>query len=46
MDVWDTDSDGEPDADDSTELEGQEDIDISELGEFEKLELAVAIEVW
>lgn len=46
MDVWDTDSDGDPDADDSTELEGQEDIDISELGEFEKLELAVAIEVW
>lgn len=47
-DVWDTEFNGEPEADGSTEFEGQEDIDTSELGEFEKLELAVSIKlcVW
>ena len=46
MDVWDTVSDEDPDMDGSSELEGQEDTEISELGEFEKLELGVSIELW
>lgn len=31
--------------DDSKELEGQEDTEINELGEFEKLALCVSIEL-
>lgn len=46
MDVWDTEFDGEPDADGSTEFEAQDDGDISELGEFEKLDVCDSIELW
>ena len=45
-DVCETELDGEPEADGSTEFEAHEDIDISEVGEFEKLELGVSIELW
>jgi len=46
MDVWDTDTDGEADKDASSEFEGQEDTEISELREFEKLAVCDSMELW